>query len=131
MPIVSRKPRNASLRFQTFLDNSDITTNKPEKSLVKGLKKTGGRNAYGRITTRHHGGGAYQKYRIIDFKRDERDVSGKIVSIEYDPNRNVRIALVVMLMVLKKYILLPEDLAIGGTVISGKNVEPKVGNAYH
>lgn len=129
MPIVSRKPRNASLRFQTFLDNSDITTNKPEKSLVKGLKKTGGRNAYGRITTRHHGGGAYQKYRIIDFKRDERDVSGKIVSIEYDPNRNVRIALVVYVNGAKKYILLPEGLAIGGTVISGKNVEPKVGNA--
>ena len=93
MAIVTRKPRNSSLRFQTFLDTSDINKKKPEKRLVKGLKKSGGRNAYGRITVRHRGGGAERKYRMIDFKRTERDVPGKITAVEYDPNRNVRIGI--------------------------------------
>ena len=94
MTIHTRKPRNPSLRSQTFLDTRDITKQKPEKSLTKGLKRSGGRNAYGRITVRHRGGGAPRKYRMIDFMRSERDVDGKIVTVEYDPNRNVRIGLV-------------------------------------
>ena len=128
MTIRARKPRNASLRFQTYLDNSDITTKAPEKSLTTGLSKKGGRNAYGRITTRHHGGGAPRKYRIIDFKREHRDVPGKIATIEYDPNRNVRISLIIYGNGAKAYMLLPEGLKVGDMVHAGKEVEAKVGN---
>lgn len=129
MAIVTRKPRNSSLRFQTFLDSSDLTRTKPEKSLVVGLRKQGGRNAYGRITVRHQGGGAVRKYRIIDFNRTERDVPGKVVSIEYDPNRNVRIGLIVYKNGAKRYLLMPQGLQVGDVVLAGANVEPKVGNA--
>lgn len=128
MAIKVRKPRNASLRFQSFLDNSDITTQKSEKKLTVGLRKRGGRNAYGRITTRHKGGGAKRKYRIIDFKRSERDIEGTVKTIEYDPNRNVRIGLVFYKNGAKKYMLLPFNVGVGHVVISGENVEPKVGN---
>jgi large subunit ribosomal protein L2 len=128
MAIITRKPRNASLRFQTYLDSSDITTSTPEKSLVVGLRKHGGRNAYGRITVRHRGGGALQKYRMIDFKRAQYDVPGKVTTIEYDPSRNVRIGLVVYANGSKAYMLLPQDITVGSSVISGKNVEAKVGN---
>lgn len=128
MAIKVRKPRNASLRFQSFLDNSDITTNKSEKKLTVGLRKKGGRNAYGRITTRHKGGGAKRKYRIIDFKRSERDIEGTVKTVEYDPNRNVRIGLVFYKNGAKKYMLLPLNVGVGHVVISGENVEPKVGN---
>lgn len=129
MAIITRKPRNSSLRFQTFLDSSDITKTAPEKSLVVGLRKHGGRNAYGRITVRHRGGGAQQKYRMVDFKRAHHDVPGKIVAIEYDPNRNVRIGLVFYNNGAKGYILLPQNLAVGATVVAGKEVEAKVGNS--
>lgn len=128
MAIIKRKPRSASLRFQTFLDSSDITTTTPERSLTKGLRRKGGRNAYGRITTRHHGGGAAQKYRIIDFKRSERDVPGKVVTIEYDPNRNVRIGLVQYKNGAKAYMLMPQGLRVGDHVLAGKEVDAKVGN---
>ena len=128
MAIISRRPRNASLRFQSFLSSKDITKTTPEKSLVVGLKKKGGRNCYGRITVRHRGGGAERKYRIVDFARRERNVEGTVTSIEYDPNRNVRIALVVYANGLKTYILLPEKLEIGGKVYAGVDAEPKVGN---
>jgi large subunit ribosomal protein L2 len=129
MSIISRKPRNSSLRFQTFLDNSDLTTSKPEKSLVIGLKKRGGRNAYGRITVRHRGGGAARKYRIVDFNRSEREVIGKVMSVEYDPNRNVRIGLVNYANGAKKYTLMPEGLAVGHTIQASKSAEPRVGNS--
>jgi large subunit ribosomal protein L2 len=129
MAIRSRRPRNASLRFQTFLTSEDITTTTPEKSLVVSLKRKGGRNSYGRITVRHRGGGASKKYRIIDFARQERSVEGKVVSVEYDPNRNVRIGLVEYINGAKRYILLPEQLKVGDIVVAGENVEPKVGNA--
>ncbi len=128
MAIIKRKPRNASLRFQTFLSSSDITTTTPERSLTKGLRRKGGRNAYGRITMRHHGGGAAQRYRIIDFKRSEHDVPGKIMTIEYDPNRNVRIGLVNYENGAKAYMLMPEGLQVGDKVLAGKEVEAKVGN---
>jgi large subunit ribosomal protein L2 len=129
MAIVSRKPRNASLRFQTYLSSNDITKSTPEKSLVIGMHKHGGRNAYGRITMRHQGGGAARKYRLVDFKRLERDITGKIIAVEYDPNRNVRLALVVYPNGVKQYVLMPDGLAVGGMIVAGKEVEAKVGNA--
>ena len=128
MAIIKRKPRNASLRFQSFLSTDDITQRKPEKSLTKDLRKKGGRNAYGRITVRHRGGGAKRRYRIIDFGRRIRDIEGKITTVEYDPNRNVRIALVAYKNGAKRYILLPEGLGVGDVVFSGEKVEAKVGN---
>lgn len=129
MAIITRKPRSSSLRFQTFIDTSDLTRKKPEKSLVVGLKKHGGRNSYGRITTRHIGGGAKQKYRIVDFNRSERDIPGKVVAIEYDPNRNVRVGLIFYANGAKRYMLLPEGLSVGMTVTASATVEPKVGNS--
>lgn len=128
MAIVSRKPRNSSLRFQTFLSSKDITETTPAKSLVVGLKRKGGRNAYGRITMRHQGGGAARLYRIVDFKRNEHDIVGRVTTVEYDPNRNVRIGLVVYPNGVKKYILLPEGLTVGASVVSGEKVEPTTGN---
>src|SRR3989338_9815591 len=105
MAIVSRKPRSASLRFQTFIDTSDLSSEKPLKSLTVGLKRKGGRNAYGRITVRHRGGGAQKKYRIIDFNRSVHDIEGIVQTLEYDPNRNVHIALVSYKNGEKRYIL--------------------------
>lgn len=128
MAIITRKPRSAAQRFQSYLSNDDITTNTPEKSLVSGLRRCSGRNAYGRITVRHRGGSAYRKYRIIDFARAERDVPGTIASIEHDPNRNVRISLVNYRNGAKRYILLPEGLKVGDTVMSGLTAEAKTGN---
>ena len=93
------------------------------------MKKSGGRNKYGRITVRHRGGGAARRYRIIDFKRGQRDIPGKVTTVEYDPNRNVRIGLVVYANGAKSYMLLPEGLKVGDTVYAGENVEPKVGNS--
>jgi len=129
MAIVTRKPRNASLRFQTYIDSSDITTNIPESSLVFGLSKKSGRNAYGRITVRHRGGGAKRKYRLIDFNRSQKDVYGKVTTIEYDPNRNVRIGLVVYQNGAKRYILMPKGIKVGSTVYASEKAEPKVGNS--
>ena len=124
-----RKPRTPSMRFQSYLSTDDITKKKPERSLVKGLKRKAGRNVYGRITVRHRGGGAARLYRMIDFKRAERNVEGKISAIEYDPNRNVRIALVSYKNGAKRYILLPEGLTIGSSVIAQESAEARTGNA--
>lgn len=128
MAIVLRKPRSASTRFQSYLTSEDITKTTPEKKLVVGLKRKGGRNAYGRITTRHRGGGAQKRYRIVDFRRSERDIPGKVIAIEYDPNRNVRLGLVLYANGNKRYILLPEKLDVGSQIFAGENIEPKVGN---
>ncbi len=129
--IVQRKPRNASLRFQSYLYNSLVSKkNDPEKSLLTGcLKKNAGRNSYGRITVRHRGGGADRKYRIVDFKRLERTVSGVVTDIQYDPNRNVPIALISFVNGNKSYILLPENIVVGSSVSAGINVEALNGNA--
>ncbi len=128
MTIIKRRPRNPSLRFQTFLSSEDITKTTPEKSLTVGLRKHGGRNTYGRITVRHRGGGADRRYRIIDFQRSIRDVEGVVSSVEYDPNRNVRIGLVVYKNGIKRYILLPEGLQVGNVVSAGLKAEAKLGN---
>ena len=125
MAIISRKPRNPSLRFQSFLDSSDITHDKPERSLVSGLRRKGGRNAYGRITVRHRGGGAVTKYRAVDFKRMVRDVPGKVTSIEYDPNRNVRVGLIVYTNGAKTYNILPEGIQLGMIIVLGTEAEVK------
>ncbi|MBT3828009.1 50S ribosomal protein L2 [bacterium] len=128
MSVKLRKPRTPSQRFQSYIGNEDITRKKPLKSLVVGLRKTGGRNVYGRITVRHRGGGARRLYRVIDFHRSMRDVPGRIDSVEYDPNRSVRIALVVYANGAKRYILLPQGVKVGDTVIAGQDVEAKTGN---
>jgi large subunit ribosomal protein L2 len=129
--IIQRKPRNASLRFQSYLYNDLVSKkNDPEKTLLTGcIKRSAGRNSYGRITVRHRGGGASKKYRIIDFNRSERSVSGVVIDIQYDPNRNVPIALISFSNGKKSYILLPEKVVIGSVVVAGNDVEALNGNA--
>ncbi len=129
MGVKKRKPTTASQRFQSYITKEGLTKKKPEKSLTVSKKRCNGRNAYGRITVRHRGGGAARKYRIIDFLRAERDVQGVIKAVEYDPNRNVRIGLINYKNGAKKYILMPQDIAVGDTVMAGESAEPKVGNA--
>lgn len=130
MAIRKRKPYNPAGRYLSSLTSDDITKKKPERSLVGRVKKRcNGRNAYGRITVRHRGGGAFKRYRMIDFNRSLREIPGKLVAIEYDPNRNVRIGLVVYNNGAKRYILLPDGLQVGETVIASSNAEAKVGNA--
>src|SRR5438874_6357351 len=107
----------------------EITKSKPEKSLVEALKKTGGRNNYGRLTSRHIGGGHKQKYRIIDFKRRKRDVEAAVVAIEYDPNRTARIALIQYPDGEKTYILAPTGLQVGAKVSAGEKAAPEVGRS--
>lgn len=130
MAIVQRKPRNSSLRKQQFISNKELNKKKrPEKSLVAPLPSKAGRNAYGRITVRHRGGGAKKLYRIVDFKRNIRDVPGIVSDLEYDPNRNVPIALVVYKNGAKRYILGPDKLATGDEVIASESAEAKSGNS--
>lgn len=128
MAIKTRRPRSASLRFQTFVDTSHLTKKRPEKSLLVEVRKSGGRNAYGRITSRHRGGGAVRKYRLVDFKRIERDIPGTIIAAEYDPGRNVPLALVAFRNGAKRYILMPHQVKVGDQIIAGQDVEVKVGN---
>lgn len=122
-------PTSPGQRGMTRPDFSEITTSTPEKSLVKSLTKTGGRNNTGRITTRHIGGGHKRAYRIIDFKRNKIGITGTVMTIEYDPNRNVRICLVNYLDGDKRYILCPEGLKVGDKVVSGPDVDIVTGNA--
>lgn len=129
MAITSRKPTSPASRRQKYVSTRDLTKKAPEHSLLEPLHKKGGRNAYGRITVRHRGGGAKRLYRLIDFKRIQRDVPGVVRSVEYDPNRNVPVALVVYKNGAKGYILRPEGLVVGDTVIAAVTSEPKVGNA--
>lgn len=110
-------------------DFSEITTDKPEKSLLRPLKKTGGRNNLGRITVRHRGGGHKRRYRLIDFKRNKFDVPAKVATIEYDPNRTARISLLHYADGEKRYIIAPQGLNVGDTVVAGEQVDIKPGNA--
>lgn len=131
MGIRTYKPTSPGRRGSMVSDFADITDKKkkPEKSLVVPLKKKGGRNFQGKITTRHRGGGAKRMYRIIDFKRNDKDgVVGTVTHIEYDPNRTCRIALIVYPDGDKRYILAPEGLAAGAELVNGTSAEPKVGN---
>jgi large subunit ribosomal protein L2 len=123
------KPTTPGRRHATVSDFSEITKTEPEKSLTEPLKKHAGRNNQGKITTRHRGGGHKRLYRIIDFKRDKVGVPGTVVSIEYDPNRSARIALVVYADGEKRYILAPLGLKVGDKIMSGPNAEIRPGNA--
>ena len=127
--IKTYKPITNGRRNMTVLSFEEITTSTPEKSLLAPVKKNSGRNNTGRITVRHQGGGAKQKYRIIDFKRNKDDVVGKVATIEYDPNRSANIALIHYLDGEKRYIIAPKGLKVGMTIVSGNNKDIKVGNA--
>src|SRR5207253_3271988 len=129
MPLRKRKPTSPGRRFQTVSDFSEITKTKPERSLLAPKPKTGGRNAHGRKTARHRGGGHKRQYRIIDFKRTKDGVPAKVAAIEYDPNRNARIALLHYLDGAKSYILAPARLQVGASVESGPAADIKPGNA--
>lgn len=129
MAIKRLRPITPGTRFKTVLDYSVITKKEPEKSLTVSLNRTGGRNNQGKITVRHIGGGGRRKYRIIDFKRDKDNIPAKVAAIEYDPNRTAFIALLHYADGEKRYILAPLGLQVGDTVVSGANVDIKVGNA--
>jgi large subunit ribosomal protein L2 len=129
MALISRKPTSPGRRFQTATDFAEITRSEPEKSLVRTLKKSGGRNNNGRVTTRHRGGGHKRRYRLIDFKRNKLEVPAKVATIEYDPNRTTRIALLHYVDGEKRYILAPQDLRVGDMVVSSATADIKPGNA--
>ena len=128
MPVKEFKPTSPGRRFATIPGFEEITKCEPEKSLLRPLKKSGGRNAKGRVTVRHRGGGHKRQYRIIDFKRNKIDVPAKVTSIEYDPNRSARIALLTYADGEKRYIIAPLGLAVGAAVISGAGADIKPGN---
>jgi len=129
MAIKNYKPTTNGRRKMSTLVNDEITKFTPEKKLTVILKKNGGRNNQGKITVRHHGGGEKRKYRIIDFKRNKFNIEGRVAGIEYDPNRSANIALINYLDGEKRYIIAPKDLKVGDKVISGENVDIKIGNA--
>lgn len=128
MSIRTYKPTSPGRRFQTVLTFEDLSKREPEKALLRPLPKSGGRNCYGRITSRHIGGGHKRKYRVIDFKRDKVDIPGKIATIEYDPNRSANISLVNYADGEKRYIIAPLGIRVGDTVISSENADIKPGN---
>ena len=129
MAIKNMKPTTPGQRGMSKLRNDEITTNKPEKSLLASKSKKAGRNNQGRITVRHQGGGEKRKYRLIDFKRNKFDIVGIVATIEYDPNRSANIALINYSDGEKRYIIAPKGLKVGMKVVSGEKVDIKVGNA--
>lgn len=129
MPIKKYKPTSPGRRFASVVPTDDITRKTPEKSLLRPLSSKGGRNVQGHLTVRHQGGGHKRKYRLIDFKRDKFNIPAKVATIEYDPNRNARIALLHYVDGEKRYIIAPLGLGVGEVVVSGPQVEIKVGNA--
>ena len=128
MAIRKPKPTSPGRRFATYADFAEITKTEPERTLVEGLKKSGGRNSYGRKTSRHRGGGAKRLYRKIDFKRTRDGIPAKVAAIEYDPNRTAYIALLHYADGVKAYILAPARLQVGATVMSGPDAEISIGN---
>ncbi len=129
MAIRKRKPTSAGRRFQSASDFAEITKTTPERSLVKPKPRTGGRNSYGRMTSRHRGGGHKRQYRVIDFRRNKDGVPAKVAAIEYDPNRNARIALLHYRDGEKRYILAPSGVGVGDMLQSGQGAEIRPGNA--
>ncbi len=129
MAIKSFRPVTPSRRFMTVSTTEDLTKKKPERKLVAPLKKSGGRNNQGRVTTRFRGGGAKRRYRVIDFRRDKRGIPARVAAIEYDPNRSARIALLHYVDGEKRYILAPNGLKVDDRVMAGPDAEPKPGNA--
>ena len=128
MAVKKYKPTSPARRFMSIVQDDQLSKKKPEKSLLKKLNKTGGRNSYGRITARHRGGGHKRKYRVIDFRRNKFSVPAKVAAIEYDPNRSARIALLHYLDGEKRYIIAPHGLNVGDTVISDEVTDVKPGN---
>ena len=131
MALKKFKPTTSSQRFKIISAFDEVTTSKPEKSLLAPMKKSGGRNNEGKMTMRYMGGGHKQKYRIIDFKRDKEGMPAKVKTIEYDPNRTARIALLVYTDGEKRYIVAPHGLKVDQEVIAGKGVSPEVGNSMY
>ena len=129
MAIKKYKPTSNGRRNMTSSDFAEITTNKPEKSLLEPTKRKAGRNNQGKITVRHHGGGHKKQYRVIDFKRLKDGIPGRVATIEYDPNRSANIALINYADGEKRYILAPKGLEVGQTIVSGPEADIKVGNA--
>jgi large subunit ribosomal protein L2 len=129
MALIKYKPTTPGLRHMTKFDYAEITTDKPEKSLLTKLNKKSGRNNQGKITVRHHGGGAKRQYRLIDFKRNKDVIPGKVATIEYDPNRSANIALIFYADGEKKYIIAPKGLKVGMFIESGPKADIKIGNA--
>jgi len=129
MAVKKVKPTSAGRRFQVYSSFEEVTSSQPEKSLVKASNKSGGRNVHGHITSRHIGGGSKRHYRIIDFKRDKRGIPARVASIEYDPNRSARIALLHYVDGEKRYILAPLNLSVSDTVMSGPEADIKPGNS--
>src|SRR5882724_7634660 len=129
MPVKSYRPTTPTRRYQTVVSREDITKDTPEKSLVRGKQRSGGRNNTGRVTSRFIGGGAKQSYRLIDFKRDKAGIPAKVAAIEYDPNRTARIALLNYADGEKRYILAPNGLEVGATITSGPDADILVGNS--
>ncbi len=129
MAVKKYKPTSPGRRFQSRLESSDVTTAKPQKSLIEPLRKSGGRNATGRITMRHRGGGHKRRFRVIDFRRDKEGVPGRVASIEYDPNRSARIALVVYADGDKRYIVAPAGVSVGDAIVAGREADIQPGNA--
>jgi large subunit ribosomal protein L2 len=129
MAIRKRKPTSPGRRFQTSSDFSELTTDRPEKSLLAKQSSTGGRNNRGRKTSRHRGGGHKRRYRVIDFRRNKDDVFATVASVEYDPNRNCRIALLHYHDGEKRYILAPRDVSVGDKIQSGPSADIRPGNA--
>mgnify|MGYP002227224343 CR=1 FL=1 len=129
MGVKQYRPTSPGRRFQTVSDKAEITCDKPEKSLLAPLNKKAGRNNHGHITVRHQGGGVKRRYRIIDFKRNKDGVPAKVATIEYDPNRSARIALLHYVDGEKRYILHPKGLKVGDMIVSGTDVDIKPGNA--
>jgi large subunit ribosomal protein L2 len=121
-------PISPGIRFRTDLGNEELSTAKPHKALTKRLQKTGGRNNTGRVTAWHRGGGAKRKYRLVDFRRDKAGIPAKVVSLEYDPNRTARIALVAYADGAKAYVIAPDKLAVGDKLVAGAGADIKVGN---
>ena len=129
MGIIKYKPTSPGRRFQSVSDFAEITSTEPVKSLLKPMKRTGGRNSYGRITARFIGGGHKRKYRVIDFCRNKADIPAKVATIEYDPNRSARIALLNYRDGEKRYIVAPAQLNVGDVIVSGEKADIKPGNA--
>ncbi|MGH8999197.1 MAG: 50S ribosomal protein L2 [Acidimicrobiia bacterium] len=129
MPLRKRKPTSAGRRFQSVSDFAEITRDRPERSLTVSKGRSAGRNSYGRVTVRHRGGGHKRKYRVVDFRRQKDGIPAKVAEIEYDPNRNARVALLHYADGEKRYILAPARVAVGDVLVSGQGSEIRPGNA--
>jgi len=131
MPVKKFKPVTPGTRFRVGNLFTEVTTDQPEKSLLVSMKKSGGRNKSGKMTLRHRGGGHKRRYRVIDFKRDKEGIPGKVKTVEYDPNRSAYIALIAYVDGEKRYIICPDGLSVGDSIMSGSKATPQIGNSLY